>query len=163
MTMRQVWAKTWDANVVGAHAVTQALAPLLIKSMEGRLLFTTSDTASFIESEEVDAGATQSFDQPAPAGWPKPPTTPFISYRCSKVGVNMLMREWRKTLLNDAVLVFCISPGFMATNLGGKGDELKASGGGDASASGQFVRSVIEGTRDNDAGKAIRVDSVQPW
>jgi NAD(P)-dependent dehydrogenase (short-subunit alcohol dehydrogenase family) len=35
----------------------------------------------------------------------------------------MLMREWAKTLKNDGVKVFAISPGFLATGLAGIGAE----------------------------------------
>lgn len=35
----------------------------------------------------------------------------------------MLMREWRRLLLNDGVKVWAISPGFLATGLAGAGAE----------------------------------------
>jgi NAD(P)-dependent dehydrogenase (short-subunit alcohol dehydrogenase family) len=48
---------------------------------------------------------------------------PVTSYRSSKTGLNMLMREWAKILKNDGVKVFAISPGFLATGLAGVGAE----------------------------------------
>lgn len=59
-----------------------------------------------------------------PAGWPKPPAgLNNTAYRSSKTGLNMLMREWRRLLLNDGVKVWAISPGFLATGLAGAGAE----------------------------------------
>lgn len=74
------------------------------------------------------------------------------------------MREWSRELKNDGVKVFGISPGFLATSLNGIGAEkLKALGALDPSEGGKFIRDVVEGKRDADAGKVIRADSVQPW
>ena len=48
---------------------------------------------------------------------------PVTSYRSTKTGLNMLMREWTKILKNDGVKVWAISPGFLATGLAGIGPE----------------------------------------
>lgn len=48
---------------------------------------------------------------------------PLTAYRSSKTGLNMLMREWVRILRNDGVKVWCLSPGFLATGLGGAGPE----------------------------------------
>ena len=74
------------------------------------------------------------------------------------------MREWSRELRNDGVKVFAISPGFLATGLNGVGeDKLKALGALDPSIGGNFIKDVVEGKRDGDAGLVIRADSVQPW
>lgn len=74
------------------------------------------------------------------------------------------MREWTRLLKPDGVKVFAISPGFLATGLGGIGGEkLRALGALDPAEGGKFIRDVVEGKRDGDAGKVIRADSVQPW
>jgi hypothetical protein len=36
-------------------------------------------------------------------------------------------------------------------------------GAKDPSEGGNFIKDVVEGKRDNDTGKAIRFDSIQPW
>jgi hypothetical protein len=36
-------------------------------------------------------------------------------------------------------------------------------GAKDASEGGKFIKDVIEGKRDQDVGKAIRFDMIQPW
>lgn len=57
-----------------------------------------------------------------------------------------------------------ISPGFLATGLGGAGAEtLRSMGAGDPSVGGEFIRDVIEGRRDADEGLAIRASEVQKW
>ena len=158
MSLREAFNKDWDVNVTGAHLLTQAMVPYLLKSARPYLLFMTSGTCSLSESESDHLW----FNKSPPAGWPKPAS--IVGYRSCKAGLNMVMREWHRLLKNDGVLVWSISPGFLATGLGGVGaQKLKEVGALDPSVGGQFVREVVEGKRDEDAGKAIRKDAVQPW
>ena len=71
--------------------------------------------------------------------------------------------EWHRTLLNDNVKVHTISPGFLATGLGGNTEASKAAGAGDPALAGGFVRDVVEGKRDADVGKVITRQGVQDW
>ena len=66
-------------------------------------------------------------------------------------------------LKEDGVKVWCISPGFLATGLGGSQEANKNFGAGDPAIAGHFVRSVLEGHRDGDVGRVINRDGVQPW
>ena len=81
----------------------------------------------------------------------------------------MMVREWCKVLGNDNIKVFNISPGFLATGLAGKDqasrDRLKAMGARDPTLGGNFVKDVVEGTRDADEGKVVgwMVSPIQPW
>jgi NAD(P)-dependent dehydrogenase (short-subunit alcohol dehydrogenase family) len=84
----------------------------------------------------------------------------MVAYRSSKTALNMMMLEWERVLEPDDVRVFAISPGFLATGLGGMGKEL---GAGDPSVGGVFIKDVVQGKRDEDAGKVINKDGVQPW
>tara|TARA_R110002003_G_scaffold64_11_gene6048 strand:+ start:383 stop:604 length:222 start_codon:yes stop_codon:yes gene_type:complete len=73
----------------------------------------------------------------------------------------MLMLEWARVLEPDGVKVFGISPRFLATGLGGMGKEfMKKVGAGKASVGGGFIKDVVEGGRDGDAGKVINKDWV---
>lgn len=72
-------------------------------------------------------------------------------------------REWARNLKEDGVKVCCISPGFLATGLGGNQEKLKSLGARDPALGGALVKDVVEGKRDNDAGKVILSDGVQPW
>lgn len=74
-----------------------------------------------------------------------------------------MMREWCRILKEDGVKVWCISPGFLATSLGGNADVNKKMGAGDPAVGGLFVQSVLEGHRDGDLGKIVTRDGVQPW
>ncbi len=77
--------------------------------------------------------------------------------------MNMMMREWTRLLREDGVKVWAISPGFLATGLGGNQELNKKMGGGDPALGGTFIRDVIEGARDQDVGKVVRSGGVQPW
>ena len=59
--------------------------------------------------------------------------------------------------------MWCISPGYLATGLGGSQEVNKAAGAGDPAVGGAFVCSVLEGNRDGDVGKVILRDGVQAW
>ena len=157
LTPREAFNKDWDVNVTGTHLLTHALAPILVKSSKPYLLFMTSGTCSLTETEDSKLY----FNKAVPAGFPKPPAIP--AYRSCKTGLNMIMREWSRWLKNDGVLVWAVSPGFLATGLGGDADKLKRMGALDPSVGGAFVKDVVEGKREADAGKVIRATSVQPW
>ena len=66
-------------------------------------------------------------------------------------------------LKEDGVKVWCLSPGFLATGLGGNPEALKSLGAGDPAIAGQSVKSILEGQRDGDVGRVLFRDGVQPW
>lgn len=74
-----------------------------------------------------------------------------------------MMREWHRLLGEDGVKVWCVSPGMLATGLGGDKEALKKMGAIEPSIGADFLRDVVEGVRDHDVGKVIRKDNVQPW
>lgn len=175
--MREAWNKAWDVNVTGAQITTWTFAPLLVKAAESavvstdgtcraRLLFLTSGTASIIETFSIDSS--NRLTQAPSAGWPKTDLGFDVSaYRSSKVGLNMMMRQWERILRKDSVLTFAISPGFLASGLGNAGEEgkeiMRKMGAKEPHLGGEFIRDVIEGKRDEDAGLAIGSDRIQPW
>lgn len=182
MSMRQAFNKTWDINVTGTHILTTLAAPLLIKSSDPRLIFLASGTSTLTETERSDTPNLHRLNASPPAGWPKEAIgLNTTTYRSSKTGLNMIMREWHRTLLNDGVKVWAVSPGFLATGLAGVGAErLKQvstprcnrdvrmltrwqMGAGDPALGGTLIRDVIEGKRDQDKGKVVRKDTIQPW
>ncbi|KAJ5543162.1 hypothetical protein N7535_005591 [Penicillium sp. DV-2018c] len=159
MTARQAWNKSWDVNITGAHLMTLKFLPLLLKSQDARLLFITSGLSSL----EGAADLSNPKNIIAPAGLPK--ALPFMSYRSSKAGLNMMMLEWSKALRNDGVKVWSVAPGLLATSLGGDTELLKKLGAGDPKLGGEAIRGVVEGKRDDDAGKVVReyLSPIQPW
>ncbi|KAI5860993.1 NAD(P)-binding protein [Durotheca rogersii] len=171
-TPRAVLNRTWDVNVAGPHALTTQLAPLLVAAPDPRLLFVTSGTSALAETVRADTPPLARINASPAAGWPKAAAgglgdadaDALAAYRAAKTGLNMVMRDWARVLRADGVKVWAVSPGFLATGLGGVGaDKLKAIGALDPAIGGRFVRDVIEGKRDQDAGLVIRADSVQPW
>jgi len=167
MSLREASNKSWDINVCGAHVLTHHAVPLLLKASDPRILFVTSDTSSMHETVAPDMPPDiQRINASPEAGWPKPPgLNPITLYRSSKAGLNMLMREFARLLKNDGVKVWAISPGFLATGLGGVGqDKLRQMGALEPHIGGEFIRDVVQGKRDEDVGKIVRNNGVvQPW
>lgn len=183
LSARAAFNASWDTNVSGTHVLTHLAVPLLLRSADPRLLFVTSGTSSLWETEptnwvgadghvnEVMRAAMARINSAPAKGWPKEekqkqqqPMNPITSYRTTKTGLNMLMREWARILREDGVKVWAISPGFLATGLGGVGKEaLLKMGAKDPSVGGHFIREVVEGKRDEDMGKVIRNEMIQPW
>ncbi|OCK79146.1 putative short chain dehydrogenase [Lepidopterella palustris CBS 459.81] len=163
MTMRQMWNQSWNVNTVGAQIMTSVFIPLLLQSNNPRLLFITSGTSTLNGTEN----RTLAVNKYPPKGWPKNNfdgnSFSVPAYRSSKTGMNMMMREWYRMLKEDGVKVWCVSPGFLATGLGGNQEANKNMGAGDPAEAGNFVKSVLEGYRDGDVGKVILRDGVQPW
>lgn len=76
----------------------------------------------------------------------------------------MMFLDFSRMLVNDGVKVFDISPGMLATGLGGIGaDRLRQMGALDPSVGANFIKDVVDGKRDDQAGKVIRKDSVQAF
>ncbi|RDA84974.1 hypothetical protein CP532_3897 [Ophiocordyceps camponoti-leonardi (nom. inval.)] len=163
MTMRQAWNQSWNVNTTGSQVMTHVFVPLLLKSTDPRLLFVTSGTSTLTGSENREL----LMNKLSPKGWPKTGLAPnqmISSYRSAKAGLNMMMREWHRNLSEDGVKVWAISPGYLATGLGGSVERNKKQGAGDPVVGGEFVRDVLEGQRDGDVGMAVARDGrVQAW
>ncbi|TVY85264.1 Short-chain dehydrogenase/reductase tropE [Lachnellula suecica] len=157
MTARQAFNKAYDVNVTGAHIMTSTFLPLLLRSRDPRLLFITSALEQSSNPEDPKNAS-------PPAGLPK--VQPFAGYTISKAGLNMLMVQWTRSLKNDGVKVWCVAPGFLATDLGGNKELLKKMGAKDPKLGGETIRAVIEGKRDTDVGRVVREylsPPIQPW
>ena len=125
LSIKEAWNKSWDTNVAGAQVLTSAAVPLLLRSSDPRLLFLATGTSSLAITENFTIPSMQHFNASPPAGWPKPKKlTDLMSYSSAKAGLNMMMRQWHRILLNDGVKVWAVSPGFSATGLGGVGPEV---------------------------------------
>lgn len=166
-SMRKYWNRSWDVNVTGTNIMTHVFAPLLIKSSSPRLLFLTSGTSTLQGTEDSTSNPSKErLNASPPAGWPKE-AFKIISYRSSKTGMNMMAREWVKDLKNDGVKTFIVSPGFLATGVAhGSVERMKKLGAKDPALGGNFIRDVVEGKRDADAGFIVRYGEepqIQPW
>ncbi|RAH64701.1 putative short chain dehydrogenase [Aspergillus aculeatinus CBS 121060] len=161
---RDLWNKTWSVNTTSTQIATSTFIPLLLQSRDPRLLFITSGTATLAGTENLAIAVNRA---PTATGWPKPPSGPGAggvpAYRSAKTGLNMLMREWHRILQPDGVKVFAISPGYLATGLGGSPAQMRAMGAGDPTVAGPFIRAVVEGERDADVGRVLTRDGIQEW
>lgn len=90
--------ETLDTNVIGVWRMCQAFIPLLRKSRHGRIVNVSSESGSLAT---MDGGA--------PA------------YSMSKAALNALTRELAAELRRDRILVNSVSPGWVATDMGGPG------------------------------------------
>lgn len=168
MSIRDAFNASWDTNVSGTHVLTHLAIPLLVKSSDPRLMFVTSGTSSISETDPENWGNMQHLarlNASPEKGWPKQKeVNPVTSYRSTKAGLNMLMREWVRILKEDGVKVWAISPGFLATGLGGVPKEtLKKMGALEPHVGGEFIRDVVQGKHDDRVGKVIRSSQTQPW
>jgi NAD(P)-dependent dehydrogenase (short-subunit alcohol dehydrogenase family) len=159
---RSILNKGYDVNVTGAQVLTNTFLPLLLASVNPQLIFVTSAASTLAGS--VDNWL-PSWQPPPPSGWPK---TGFWSagfgYKCAKTALNMLMLTWHWILRDQGVKTWCVSPGFLATNLARDPEFMKQHGAKDASLGGTLIRQVVEGERDADVGKVVMRDGeVQPW
>lgn len=160
-TLREAWNEDYDVNVSGTQVMSHVFAPLLIRAPGARLLFVTSGLASL---QRLHGSWYAGGPEPSEAGWPKASENPLSAYRSSKTALNMMMLNWHYLLKPDGVKVFSISPGMLATNLGGIGPErLKAMGAGHPSIGGNIIKDVIEGKRDAEAGQVVAGQGVQPF
>ncbi|KAK3180515.1 hypothetical protein K4F52_008106 [Lecanicillium sp. MT-2017a] len=158
LTMREAWNQMFDVNVSGAQVLTHKFVPLLLKSSDPRLVFLTSGLAQL---ETMSKGFYPG--QHPKAGWPKTGYLNADGYRTTKTGLNMMMLNWHWVLKEDGVKVWSLSPGMLATNLGGMKEKLKAMGAGDPSIGGNLLTEIVEGKRDADVGKVVNLQGVQPF
>ncbi|KAH8820727.1 hypothetical protein F5884DRAFT_58804 [Xylogone sp. PMI_703] len=141
--------ETLESNVLGVAAMTEAFVPLLRKSSDPRIIHVSSGVGSVT----LRAGSLEPGAQHFP---------PFYAYSISKAALNM-MALCHMELYKDQIKVIALSPGYVATNLGGNPEAMKQSGAGDPADTGKFIHSVVEGKRDADWSKLIKEEGYYPW
>jgi len=164
-SIRDTFTKAFNVNTAGAHVVTYTFAPLLLRSKakHPRLLFITSGMSSLEGAAPTFTPAANAHQFRVSQGWPKAEGLLPMGYRVSKAGLNMAMLGWHHQLSGDGVKTFALSPGFLATGLGGTKERMAAMGAGAAPLGGQFIKQVVDGERDEEAGKVITRFGVQAW
>jgi NAD(P)-dependent dehydrogenase (short-subunit alcohol dehydrogenase family) len=158
MSVREMWNKSWNTNTTGSWIISTTFVPLLLKSTDPRIIFITSGTSTMGEHSNQAIFVNKA----PPKGWPKQ-VLGVPAYRASKAGMNMMMLELARILREDGVKTWCVSPGYLATGLGGSQQVNAQQGAIDPSIGANFVKDVVEGVRDADVGKVIRKDDVQAW
>jgi len=123
-----------ETNFIGTLEVTQAMLPLLRKSVAGRIVNMSSSLGSLVLNGDQNS---------------KFYAVRLIGYNASKAALNMLTVLLAEELRGTSIVVNSISPGHVKTDLNGHQAEIEVEDGaklpveyallGDNSASGQFI------------------------
>ena len=146
----EVFRRTYETNVFGVVAVTNAFVPVLRRSARPRIVNVSSGTGSLTWS----TGPNPQFDYQA-AG-----TGAGAAYRSSKTALNALTVFYAHALADDGVKVNALAPGVRATNLNPR---AAAAGGDPAEAAAAAVRLALL-PDDGPTGRLFSWDgTVVPW
>ena len=141
-----------DTNVVGPAVVSAYFRPLLFKSQRPYSIYISSGGGSMALASDPTRASYRS------------PLASAEAYRASKAALNTIALQESIEFDSTAFKVFALTPGFVRSNLRGQSEEEKSGWGnaGDPEDAGKTVLSILEGTRDADAGKFIRGDGLEP-
>lgn len=144
-----------DVNVIGVAVVADVFRPLLLKSPKPYSIFVSSGAGSFSRAVERYEGRREKGPEPKNGG----------AYHVSKAALNMLALREHHEFAEKGLRVFAMSPGFVVSNLRGTSEELRSGWGkaGLASVSGEIILMILEGERDEDAGKLVWEKGVYGW
>jgi len=130
------WLEVFHVNAIAPYHIAEALAPLVAKSKHKTIVNITSQMGS--------VASTSSADSPV--------------YRSSKAALNMVMKGLSHALKAEGVTVVLFHPGWVKTDMGGKGAPLEAP------ESIGSMRKVIGRLTAADSGKFLNYDGKPlPW
>lgn len=138
----QVWRDTFETNLFGVIAVTQALLPLMRKSAAARIVNVSSALGSL---------ALQS-DPAAPLG-----SFAIPAYNVSKSALNAWTVQLAYELRDSGIKVNAVHPGYVKTDMNKGGGDLEVSEGAETS-----VAMALLGDDGPTATFQYRGDAV-PW
>ena len=146
----EVFRRTYETNVFGVVAVTNAFLPALRRSAHPRIVNVSSGTGSLRWSTAPNP----QFDYQA-AG-----TGSGAAYRSSKTALNALTLFYGQALAADGVKVNALAPGVRATNLNSRAATV---GGDPAEAAAGAIRLALL-PDDGPTGQLFSWDgTVVPW
>ena len=146
----EVFRRTYETNVFGVAAVTNAFLPALRRSAHPRIVNVSSGTGSLSWSTAPNP----QFDHQA-AG-----TGSGAAYRSSKTALNALTVFYAQALAGDGIKVNALAPGVRATKLNAR---ASAVGGDPAEAAAGAVR-LARLPDDGPTGRLFSWDgTVAPW
>jgi NAD(P)-dependent dehydrogenase (short-subunit alcohol dehydrogenase family) len=146
----EVFRRTYETNVFGVVAVTNAFLPALRRSAHPRIVNVSSGTGSLTWSTSPNP----QFDYQA-AG-----TGSGAAYRSSKTALNAVTVFYAQALAHDGFKVNALAPGLRATNLN---PQAAAAGGDPAEAAAGAVRLALL-PDDGPTGQLFSWDgTVVPW
>ncbi len=136
--LRQVY----ETNVLGVVSVTNALLPLLLRAVAGRVVNVSSHLGSLTLNSQSDSPL---------AG------VNLLAYQSSKTALNAITVGYAKELRDTPIKVNAASPGMVATDLNGhRGDRTPAEGAAIA------VRLALLDEA-GPSGYCLSADGVVPW
>jgi NAD(P)-dependent dehydrogenase (short-subunit alcohol dehydrogenase family) len=141
-----LFRQTFETNVFGAVAVTNAFLPLLRKSASGRIVNVSSTMGSL--SDQSDPSS-QYYGVVVPA------------YQMSKAALNGLTVALSKTLADTSIKVNSICPGWVQTDLGGPENRAAAPTNADDAA--QIVADMATIADDGPSGEFVDREGTVPW
>lgn len=145
-----VFRRTYETNVFGVVAVTNAFLPSLRRSGHPRIVNISSGTGSLTWS----TSSNPQFDFRA-AG-----TGAGAAYRSSKTALNALTVFYSQALSNEGIKVNALAPGLRATKLNAR----TAAGGGDPAEAAAGALRLILMEDDGPTGQLFSWDgSVAAW
>ena len=148
-TAVEVFRRTYETNVFGVVAVTNAFLPALRRSAHPRIVNVSSGTGSLTWS----TGPNPQFDYQV-AG-----TGSGAAYRSSKTALDALTVFYAHALADDGFKVNALAPGLRATNL----NPRAAAGGDPAEAAAGAIRLALL-PDDGPTGQLFSWDgTVVPW
>jgi len=107
----QMFKATFDTNLFGAVAVTEAFLPLLRAAPAGRIVNLSSTMGSLADQSDPASGY---YGMVVPA------------YQCSKAALNSMTIALSKALAGTPVKVNAVCPGWVKTDLGGPDNKAAA-------------------------------------
>ena len=129
------WEEVLRVNLLGAAAVVEAFVENVAASDRGVVAFMSSRLGSIAEA----SGHT-------------------LPYATSKAALNALAKGLSVALADRGIIVVALSPGWVRTDMGGKGAPLSPA------ESVRGLRKVIEGLEPGDSGRFLNHDGTPiPW
>jgi NAD(P)-dependent dehydrogenase (short-subunit alcohol dehydrogenase family) len=138
----EIWRKTFETNVFGLIATTQAFLPLLRKSAAGRIVNLSSILGS-ITYHATPGSPTYDFKMPA--------------YDVSKAAVNAFTVHLAYELKDSRIKVNAAHPGWVKTEMGGEGANMEVVDGAKTS-----VALAMLG-EDGPTGAYLHMGQPLPW
>lgn len=129
-------ATSFAVNASAPLLITQALAPLLALGNKPRVLCVSSQIGSIAQSHAFRT----------------------VSYAMGKAALNMAVKRLAAELTPRGIIVIAVHPGWLKTDMGGKGATLAPT------AAAHALLGLIEHAQVADAGKFLAYDGAElPW
>ncbi|EKG11350.1 Cytochrome P450 [Macrophomina phaseolina MS6] len=146
--LRQQMREAFDTNATGPAVLTAAFAPLLHKS--------TASPARIVNVSSGAGSIARRLDPSSPIY-----SVQAVQYRASKAALHMVTACQVYEFESAGIKVFAYDPGFTQSNLGPH--NKPEFGAKPASEAVMPLIDVLEGKRDDEAGKLLHNTGVYPW